>query len=157
MPLVKGRFLAQPETVKEGTTHQGEGVLTRGDQGGLLLKREGLSTPLGGFPGPLHHVKVPFQRRLRVQTQPLRLHDQMAVWGRRGLGQPAAQEGQDVAQGIACNGGFTVGPQQGGQLPARVQTAFDCRVEQQGFGLVQGKAQAALVMEHFRWAEHGQA
>ena len=157
MPLVKGCFLAQPEAVEEGTTHQGEGVLHRGDQGGALLLRGDRSEPLGRFPGALHHVEVPFQRRLRVQAQQLLLLEQMAVPGRRGVGQQAAQQGQGVAQGIARSGGFTVGPQQGGQFTAGVHASFDRQVEQQGFGLAQGKAQAALVMKHFGRAEHGQA
>jgi hypothetical protein len=157
MPLVKAGFLAQPEALEEGATHQREGVLNHGDQGGALLLRGGRSEPLGRFPGALHHVEVPFQRRLRVQAQQLRLQEQVAVSGRRGVGQQAAQEGQGVAQGIARSGGLAVGPEQGGQLTAGVHASFDRQVEQQGFGLAQGKAQAALVMEHFWRAEHGQA
>jgi hypothetical protein len=39
----------------------------------------------------------------------------------------------------------------------RVQAAFDGQVEQQGFGLAQGKAQAPLVMIDFGRAEYRQA
>ena len=77
--------------------------------------------------------------------------------GCRSVGQQAAQESQGVAQGIACNRGFTVGPQQGGQLTAGVHASFDSQIEQQGFSLAQGKAQAALVMKDFGRTEHGQA
>jgi hypothetical protein len=38
-----------------------------------------------------------------------------------------------------------------------VHPSFDCQVEQQGFGLAQGKAQAVLVMKDFGRAEQGQA
>ena len=57
-PLVKAGFLAQPEAIEERTTHQGEGVLPLGDQGGALLLGRDRREPLGLFPGKLHHVEV---------------------------------------------------------------------------------------------------
>ena len=47
VPHIKASFLAQPEAVEEGTTHQGEGLLELGDQGDALLLRRGHGEALG--------------------------------------------------------------------------------------------------------------
>ncbi len=86
------------------------------------------------------------------------LNEQVAVLGRRGvgIGEQAAQQGKGVAQVLARIGGLTVGPQQRRQLAPRMQAPLHRQVEQQGLRLAQGKGEAAAVMHHFRWAEHGQ-
>jgi hypothetical protein len=153
-PLIKTAVLPQPEAIEEGTTNQGEGLLDVSDQGGALFLRGGHRELLGLFEGQLHHVEVPFQRSLRVQTEQLLFSKQM---GRRvGVVEQAAQQGQGVAQGGSCLMGSTIRPQQGSELAPWVHAPFDRQIEQQGLRLAQGKAEAVAVVKDFWWAEHGQ-
>ncbi len=156
-PLVKGGFLAQPEAVEEGTAHQGEGLLHLGDQGGTLGLRRGRGEALGRGVGLLHHHQVQLERHLRVQTDQISLTEQMGVLSRSGVGvgEQAAQQPKGIAQGPARIRRIAVGPQQGGELAAGMHAPFDRQVEQQGLRLAQGKREAAAVMIHFGWAEHG--
>jgi hypothetical protein len=158
VPLVKRGFLAQPEALEEGAAHQGQGVLELGDQAGALWLRRGRGEPLGRCVSLLHHVQVQFQWSLRVQAEQLMRTVQMAVPARRGVvvSEQAAQQGQGIAQGRARIVGLAVGPQQGGELAAGMQTAFDRQVEQQGLRLAQGKREVAAIMNHCGRAEHGQ-
>jgi hypothetical protein len=134
-------------------------VLDLGDQGGALRLSGDRGERLGLFPGLLHHIEIQLQRGTRIQAKQLMLTEQVAVRSRRGVGvgEQAAQQGNSVAQVLTRIGGLTVGPQQRRQLAARMQAPLHHQVEQQGLRLAQGKAEAAAVMHHFRWAEHGQA
>ena len=111
-PLVKAGFLAQPEAVKEGTAHQGEGVLHLSDQRGALLLRGNRGVPLGLLVGLLHHLQVQRERGLRVQAEQILFSEQMAVRS-RGVGEQAAQQRDGVAQGLARISGIAVGPEEG--------------------------------------------
>jgi len=113
-PLVKGGVLTQPEAIEEGTTHQGESVLEVGDQRGALRLRRERGELLGLLPGPLHHVQVQIQRSLRIQAEKLMLSEQMAVLGRSGVGEQAAQQRNGVAQSRARIVGITIRPKERG-------------------------------------------
>ena len=94
---------------------------------------------------------------MRVQAKQLMLTEQVGVLGSRGVGvgEQAAQQRNGVAQGCARIVGLTIGPQEGGQLAARMHAAFDRQVDQQGLCLAQGKGETASVMKHFGRAEDG--
>ncbi len=157
-PLIKRSVLAQPEAVEERSAHQGQGLLHLGDQGGALLLRRGRGEALGCCGGLVHHRQVQLERCLRVQADELTLTEQVGVLSRSGVGvgEQAAQQGKGVAQGRARSMGLAVRPQQGGQFATGMHAAFDRQVDQQAQRLAQGKAEAAAVMKHFGWAEHGQ-
>src|SRR5207302_2454896 len=100
-------------------------------------------------------VQIQLQGGVRVQPEQFALTEQMAVVRRgRVVLEQFAQQRQSIAQGLARISRLAVGPQQGGQLAARLLAAFDRQIEQQGLRLAQAKAETAAVMKHFWRAEH---
>jgi hypothetical protein len=160
VPPVKGRFLAQPETVEEGTAYQGEGVLQSGHHRGTLLLRGNHRECLCFLPGLLHHIQVELEWGVWIQAKQVVRAEQMRMVGGRGRGrrvvEQVAQEGYGVAQRGARFVWLTVWPEEGIQLAPLMQAPFDGQVEQQRLRFAQGKAEAAAVMKHFGSPEHRQ-